>query len=96
VNRALVDPVRLLLELRPPLALLLLGGAAWILIELAVAITVLVGLSRVYLDVHRPSDVVAGWTLGGGWAIACWLLATWFWPGVRLPEGSDPRPGAPG
>jgi undecaprenyl-diphosphatase len=57
-------------------------------VGLAVTITVLVGLSRVYLGVHWPSDVVAGWTLGGGWAIACWLLATWFWRDVRLPEGT--------
>lgn len=41
----------------------------------AVAIAVLVGLSRIYLGVHWPSDVLAGWALGGFWAVACWLVA---------------------
>lgn len=42
----------------------------------AILVTVLVGLSRVYLAVHWPSDVVAGWVAGSVWAMLCWL-ATW-------------------
>jgi undecaprenyl-diphosphatase len=42
---------------------------------LAVLITVLVGLSRVYLGVHWPSDVLAGWCAGFAWAMLCWLVA---------------------
>jgi undecaprenyl-diphosphatase len=41
----------------------------------AILVTVLVGISRVYLAVHWPSDVLAGWVAGSIWALACWLAA---------------------
>lgn len=47
------------------------------IMALAVFLTFMVGLSRVYLGVHYPTDVVAGWLVGSGWAIACWIAALW-------------------
>ncbi|UFN49622.1 phosphatase PAP2 family protein [Roseomonas sp. OT10] len=49
---------------------------------LAVATTLLVGASRIYLGVHWPSDVLAGWCVGAAWALLCWQAARFFLPAV--------------
>lgn len=39
---------------------------------LGVFMTLAVGISRIYIGVHYPTDVIAGWSLGTAWALVCW------------------------
>ncbi|MCE7797189.1 phosphatase PAP2 family protein [Sphingobium sufflavum] len=45
------------------------------ILSAAMALTLLIGLSRVYLGVHWPSDVMAGWCVGASWAALSSLVA---------------------
>jgi undecaprenyl-diphosphatase len=63
---------------------------------IAVLLTVLIGVTRVYLGVHWPSDVVAGWTAGAVWALLCWLLARWLQGRHTLETEAEHRPPASG
>jgi len=46
-------------------------------LSLAIFLTVMVGVSRIYLGVHYPTDVLAGWCMGAGWAAICWTVFHW-------------------
>jgi undecaprenyl-diphosphatase len=44
----------------------------------AMTATVMIGLTRIYLGVHYPTDVLAGWLIGLSWALLCWMIERFF------------------
>ncbi len=62
---------------------------AYIMI-VSLVLTVMIGVSRVYLGVHWPTDVLAGWIVGSAWAMLCGTLAWWMqrrgWRGARAAD----------
>jgi undecaprenyl-diphosphatase len=64
-------------------------------LSVAVVFTMLIGVSRVYLGVHWPSDVLAGWMIGASWALACWLMAAKLGLGQNGSASANQRAKAP-
>jgi undecaprenyl-diphosphatase len=48
------------------------------LLAAGIFLTLIIGLSRIYLGVHYPTDVLGGWCAGAVWAAGCWMLARRF------------------
>lgn len=65
-------------------------------LSVATLLTMMVGVSRVYVGVHYPSDVLAGWCAGAAWASFCWLVTIWLqWRGdVARDADTANAPGA--
>ena len=59
------------------------------LLTVALILVLLVGFTRVYLGVHWPTDVLAGWCIGTAWALGCWLIATWLQSGGIIERGNS-------
>src|SRR5271170_6837772 len=59
-------------------------------IIVAALLTTLIGVSRIYLGVHYPTDVLGGWCIGAAWAIGCWALMAGFQNGGPIESPSSP------
>ncbi|KUI27572.1 hypothetical protein AU196_19535 [Mycobacterium sp. IS-1742] len=73
----------LLVPLLPP------ASRRWA-IAIGVVLIATIGAGRVVLNVHHPSDVVAGWALGYAYVVLCLLL---YPPRVSPTDGTPAAPG---
>jgi undecaprenyl-diphosphatase len=59
-------------------------------VGVSLLLTFLIGITRVCLGVHYPTDVLAGWAAGLGWALTCWLIARY----LQYRGAVEPPPGS--
>lgn len=65
-------------------------GTWWAVVGAVVIVAI--GVGRVVLNVHHPSDVVAGWALGYAYFIICWLVVRPY-PAAAEVDGTPVAPG---
>jgi undecaprenyl-diphosphatase len=70
-------------------------GVKVYLLLISVALTFIVGVSRVYLGVHWPTDVLAGWSVGASWAVVCWLAMMWMQSRGKVETSASGERGLP-
>lgn len=63
------------------------------ILGIAAVLTASVGVSRVYLGVHWPTDVIAGWLIGGAWAFLCASVMVWLQRRGEVEPEQPPSPG---
>ena len=61
------------------------------LFSVASLLTLSIGISRVYMGVHWPSDVLAGWTIGLFWALLSIIVALQLQVGGQIEKENDTR-----
>lgn len=45
------------------------------ILSIGLFMTLLIGMTRIFLGVHYPTDVLSGWAAGLVWALLCWVVA---------------------
>lgn len=56
------------------------------IVATGILLTLMIGMSRLYLGVHYPTDVLGGWCAGATWALGCWIVARRF---ISLSRGNE-------